>query len=64
MVLANMLKRRYRQEGRQEANADWEAWYGRWRQAARAGEAFDEPPPTGGGRPRRRETDTAAPPSA
>ena len=63
MVLANMLKRRYRQEGRQEANADWEAWYERWRQAARAGEPFDEPPPTHNGR-RPRDRDTAAPPSA
>ena len=67
MVLANMLKKRYREEGREEGreevNADWEAWYGRWRQAARVGEAFDEPPPTRNGR-RHRDRDTAAPPSA
>ena len=37
--------------GRQEANADWEAWYERGQQAARAGEPFDEPPPTHNGRP-------------
>lgn len=63
MVLANMLKRRYREEGfdagvetgvvrgRDEANANWEAWYERGQQAARAGEPFDEPPPTHNGRP-------------
>ena len=44
--------------GRQEANADWEAWYERGQQAARAGEPFDEPPPTHNGRrPRDMDTD-------
>ena len=56
MVLANLLKKRYREEGRQEANADWEAWHKRWQQAARAGEPFDEPPPARNGR-RHRNTD-------
>ena len=53
MVLANILKMRYREEGRDEVQAEWEAWYERWRQAARAGEPFDEPPPTRNGRPPR-----------
>ena len=57
MVLANILKMRYREEGkeegRDEVQAEWEAWYERWQQAARAGEPFDEPPPTRNGqRPR------------
>ena len=51
------------QEGWDEVNADWEAWYERCQQAARAGEPFDEPPPTWSGRPRTQETDTADPPS-
>ena len=59
MVLANILKMRYREEGRDEVQAAWEAWYERWRQAARAGEPFDEPPPTRNGRPPR-ETDPDA----
>ena len=81
MVLAELLKERYRQEGwedgfamglgiakgwqdgRHEVHAEWEAWYERWRQAARAGEPFDEPPPTRSGRPRPWETDTASRPS-
>ena len=62
MVLARILQERYREEGReegrQEANADWEAWHKRWRLAARAGEPFDEPPPTRNGRrPRDMDTD-------
>ena len=75
MVLANILKTRYREEGREkgfdegvekgvvrgreEANAEWEAWYERSQQAARAGEPFDEPPPTRNGRPPR-DTDPDA----
>ena len=59
MVLASILKERYRKEGRHEAHAEWEAWYERWRQAARAGEPFDEPPPTRNGR-RPRDTDPDA----
>ena len=46
--------------GRQEADADWEAWYERSQQAARAGEPFDEPPPTRNGR-RPWDTDQDAP---
>ena len=58
MVLASILKERYREEGRkeglakgiargqQEAHAEWEAWYERRQEAARAGVSFDEPPPT------------------
>ena len=97
MVLAELLKERYRQEGwedgfamglgiakgrrdrqekafcesvaegrvigREDAHADWEAWYERMQQAARAGEPFDEPPPTRNGRPRPWETDPVSRPS-
>ena len=63
MVFANILKMRYREEGRdkgrEEVHAEWEAWYERWQQAARAGEPFDEPPPTRNGR-RPWETDPDA----
>ena len=59
MVLASILKERYREEGRQEANSEWEAWYERSQQAARAGEPFDEPPPTRSGR-RSRDADPEA----
>ena len=81
MVLASILKERYRREGRQkawqegfdegvakgiargreEAYADWEAWYERRQQAARAGEPFDELPPTRNGRRRPWDTDQDAP---
>ena len=72
MVLANLLKKRYREEGREvgkeegreEVHAEWEAWYERWRQAALAGEPFDEPPPTRSGRPRPWQTDPASSQSA
>ena len=63
MVLASILKERYRQEGRQEVHAEWEAWYERMQQAARAGEPFDEPSPTRSGRPRPWQTDPASRPS-
>ena len=63
MVLAGILKTRYREEGRdkgrEEVHAEWEAWYERWRQAARAGKPFDEPPPTRNGQ-RPRDTDPDA----
>lgn len=52
MIAERYLKKRYqdgrqdgRQEGLQAAQAAWTAWYGRWREARRRGEDFDEPPP-------------------
>ena len=44
MIAEKYLKRRY-QEGRQEREAAWSAWYERWDAAKRRGEQFDEPPP-------------------
>lgn len=35
-----------RVEGREEANAEWEAWYARYMEAKANGRTFDEPPPT------------------
>ena len=65
MVLAELRKRFYREEGReegraegreegraegrQEANQDWEAWLERREAAERDGQPFTEPPPSRNG---------------
>ena len=61
MVLAELRKRFYREEGReegraegraegrQEANQDWEAWLERREAAERDGRPFTEPPPSRNG---------------
>ena len=49
MVAEAFLKRRYQrgvEKGRDEANAEWEAWRERMLTAQRQGEEFDEPPPS------------------
>ena len=57
MVLSKLILEKYlnnrfiageakgRQEGRQEANEEWRAWYSRMIEASEQGEEFDEPPP-------------------
>ncbi len=53
MVLAELRKRLYREEGREEgrkeANRAWEAWNERREAAERDGQAFTEPPPSRNG---------------
>ena len=44
MIAEKYLKKRY-QDGRQERQAAWIAWYQRWQEARTRGEDFDEPPP-------------------
>ena len=54
MVLAEYLKHRFEKRGeergiatgREQANAAWEAWYERMKEAQQRGESFDEPPPS------------------
>lgn len=46
MVLANIIKRRHREEGREEVQRAWEAWNERRLAAEREGLPFDEPPPS------------------
>ena len=49
MVSEAFLKRRYQrgvEKGRDEANAEWEAWRERMLTAQRQGRDFDEPPPS------------------
>ena len=50
MVLAEYLKHRFEKRGiatgREQANAAWEAWYERMKEAQHRGESFDEPPPS------------------
>lgn len=52
MVLAEYLKHRFEKRGEErgieQANAAWEAWYGRMKEAQQRGEPFDEPPPSTG----------------
>ena len=48
MLAERYLRRRFqegREEGRQEQQAAWSAWYERMEDAQRRGEPFDEPPP-------------------
>ena len=53
MVLAELRKRLYREEGRREGREEtqraWEAWNERRIAAERDGEPFTEPPPTRNG---------------
>ncbi|MDE2683947.1 MAG: hypothetical protein OXI54_07350 [Chloroflexota bacterium] len=44
MVLAELRKRLYREEGRRETQRAWEAWNERRLAAEREGLPFDEPP--------------------
>ena len=46
MVLAELRKRLYREEGRRETQRAWEAWNERRLAAEREGLPFDEPPPS------------------
>ena len=54
VVLAEYLKHKLQKRfeergiatGREQANAAWEAWYKRMREAQQKGEPFDEPPPS------------------
>jgi hypothetical protein len=51
MVLAKIIKDRYREEGRQERDRIWEAWNERRLAADRDGRPFTEPPPSHHGTP-------------
>ena len=42
------LKEQGRQEGRHEANAEWQSWLQRRLNAEANNESFDEPPPSQG----------------
>ena len=49
MVAEQYLRRRYRkgrEDGRQEANREWQNWNERRMQAERENRPFDEPPPS------------------
>ena len=52
LILEKYLNNRFnagvakgREEGRQQANEEWHAWYNRMVEAKELGEEFDEPPP-------------------
>ena len=46
MVLASLLRDKWRREAQEELNAEWEAWLKRRDEAQKNGQPFDEPSPS------------------